>query len=341
MLTGEAEAAESARTGSGVAAALTRRLRSQPPDLQSRLLGRRALACTIRNRSVVIRFGMEFEGLDALAVPFRVGKDAGILHLSPPLLHWLLEPLGIAGTLADEEALARALLLEFAIIDLIRPLEMRLDQDIRFGECISSRPAFTVDLDVLDDGRAFGCRLQMPLALAELLADGLDQLQPSHPPDPSQITTEVVIEAGAQDLTANELAGLRPGDIVMLDPCRPSAMVEGLLAAPVVRRANGVLLVAPFAAIASRAALPDTVEEQRLLRVAFEIGRIGMTLAEIDRLSPGDMLSVAPQDGVGVDLVVSNRRAGRGELVSLGEGTGVRIVRVDFPGIRPAEAHDD
>lgn len=328
--------------GSGLAAALTRRALCPPADLQRRLSRAVSLSSRIGGRPVSVRFGSQIDSQTALAVPVRVGDETCVLHLTSSTLDWLQSLLGLAGSIADEEPVQRALLLEFASIDLICGLEAHLGRDVRVGDGIALDPLLPVDLEIVADDGTFHCRLEIPPALAETLADGLDRLQPPDLPEPSQITAEIVVEVGSQELSAAELTSLRPGDVVMLDPCRPSAVVEGLFAAPVVRRTGGVLLVAPFAQIAGRAKLPDVSENgedefQTLLRVGVELGRVVMTPAEIDQISPGDLLSLAPLDGSGVDLVIGERRVGRGELVAIGEGTGVRIVRLDFEGLLTGE----
>jgi flagellar motor switch protein FliN len=57
-----------------------------------------------------------------------------------------------------------------------------------------------------------------------------------------------------------------------------------------------------------------------------ELGRVKMTLHELTELSAGNVLELPEEASQGVDLVVNGKRVGRGEIVQIGEGLGVRIL---------------
>jgi type III secretion protein Q len=79
---------------------------------------------------------------------------------------------------------------------------------------------------------------------------------------------------------------------------------------------------------ASQAALDDSELDSLPLRVVFEMGRLEMSLSEVRQLAPGMTLPLArPLDDV-VDIVVNGRRIGRGSLVRVGDGLGVRVSRL-------------
>lgn len=72
---------------------------------------------------------------------------------------------------------------------------------------------------------------------------------------------------------------------------------------------------------------PSSVGELPLT-VAVEIGRFQMTIGELMRLQPGNLLelTVHPQDEI--DLVVNGKRIGRGELLRIGQLLGVRVTEL-------------
>jgi len=74
--------------------------------------------------------------------------------------------------------------------------------------------------------------------------------------------------------------------------------------------------------------LDDSELDSLPLRVVFEMGRLEMSLSEVRQLAPGMTLPLArPLDDV-VDIVVNGRRIGRGSLVRVGDGLGVRVSRL-------------
>lgn len=74
--------------------------------------------------------------------------------------------------------------------------------------------------------------------------------------------------------------------------------------------------------------MDDSELDSLPLRVVFEMGRLEMSLSEVRQLAPGMTLPLArPLDDV-VDIVVNGRRIGRGSLVRVGDGLGVRVSRL-------------
>jgi type III secretion protein Q len=64
------------------------------------------------------------------------------------------------------------------------------------------------------------------------------------------------------------------------------------------------------------------------VRVLFEVGRLELSLGEINRLDVGTLLPLAGGADNAVDIVVSGKRIGRGALIKIGENVGVRITRL-------------
>lgn len=321
--------------GASVVSVLAVQPELPPADLSERLSRMRTpIACVLGERKVEFHLGERFSEGGAVTVPVRVSEDTCRLHLSSALIEWLQEPLGLEGALIDEEPPQRALLLELAGLDLLRLLETQLGEDIRFGEGDDATFSHALDLAVAADGHMLPLRLQLPLRLAEAWADFLDRIQPPAPADLSGVIAEVVIEAGSQDITRDELESLRPGDIVMLATHRPVIVIDGKLIAPVRRQSDGVELDGPFYPKARRAmvgSLSDSQDGQagaHVLHMVVEFARTSMTLSEIDSLKQRQPLPLSYFDETGVDIVIDNRRIGRGALVMVGAGMGARIVHL-------------
>ncbi|TXI35577.1 MAG: YscQ/HrcQ family type III secretion apparatus protein [Nitrosomonas sp.] len=64
------------------------------------------------------------------------------------------------------------------------------------------------------------------------------------------------------------------------------------------------------------------------MTITVEVGRIQMKLEKLMQLQPGQLLELDVDPAEGVDLVVSGRCIGKGELLRLGEALGVRILEL-------------
>jgi type III secretion protein Q len=71
--------------------------------------------------------------------------------------------------------------------------------------------------------------------------------------------------------------------------------------------------------------LNDVESDDLLVRALFEIGRLDLSLRELRLLDVGALLPLALGADYAVDIVVSDKRIGRGELVNIGGKVGVRV----------------
>jgi type III secretion protein Q len=62
------------------------------------------------------------------------------------------------------------------------------------------------------------------------------------------------------------------------------------------------------------------------VRLVFEVGRVELSLGELERLAPGALVPLARPLDEPLDIMANGRRLGRGTLVRIGESLGVRIV---------------
>jgi type III secretion protein Q len=72
--------------------------------------------------------------------------------------------------------------------------------------------------------------------------------------------------------------------------------------------------------------LDDSDFDDLPVRLVFELGRVELSLGEIQRLAPGALVPLARPLDEPLDIMANGRRLGRGTLVRIGESLGVRIV---------------
>jgi type III secretion protein Q len=65
------------------------------------------------------------------------------------------------------------------------------------------------------------------------------------------------------------------------------------------------------------------------VRLSFELGRIEVAVDELRAMGPGHVLAL-PRDPAGgaVDILANGRRVGAGEIVTVGDALGVRVLRL-------------
>lgn len=64
------------------------------------------------------------------------------------------------------------------------------------------------------------------------------------------------------------------------------------------------------------------------LSLVVEVGRFKMPLEKLTKLQPGNVLDLALNPQLGVHLTIGGKRVAKGELVKIGEGIGVKILKV-------------
>ncbi len=72
--------------------------------------------------------------------------------------------------------------------------------------------------------------------------------------------------------------------------------------------------------------LQDSDLDDLPVRLVFELGRVELSLGELQRLAPGALVPLARPLDEPLDIIANGRRLGRGALVQIGESLGVRIV---------------
>jgi type III secretion protein Q len=72
--------------------------------------------------------------------------------------------------------------------------------------------------------------------------------------------------------------------------------------------------------------LQDSDLDDVPVRLVFELGRVELSLGELQRLAPGALVPLARPLDEPLDIIANGRRLGRGALVQIGDSLGVRIV---------------
>ncbi|RMS56939.1 Type III secretion component, partial [Pseudomonas syringae pv. aceris] len=165
--------------------------------------------------------------------------------------------------------------------------------------------------------------------------------------DPLQgLRLALSIEAGQAPLTHAELRSLLPGDVVMLDTLADAQVLLrlGRHCQTVVRRQGDTLVWQgalrpgspafspypfdrndPMSEMSTDADLDASLDDLPLTLIC-QLGSMELTLAQLREMAPGSVLPFTSQAHDEVDLMVNGRRIGRGELVTIGDGLGVRLL---------------
>ncbi|WP_295806524.1 type III secretion system cytoplasmic ring protein SctQ [uncultured Nitratireductor sp.] len=243
-----------------------------------------------------------------------------------------------------------ALLLECLLENEIDRLEQYLGCRIALlsiDRAPASVEAFPYAFVFSRDDEESECLLDLEDGWAIRLGRALNELEPKTRPSRVDIPVSVSIWRGAIGLSLAELKDLRPGDVILPDEINSAedvavAIFANRFTAPVRGTGEGWLLMArpnPVAATKwewimdqskrpDAAALEDSELAELPLMVAFEIGRVGMSLKDISQLTPGAVVKVTDVSDQTVDLLVNGKRIGRGEIVRVGEGLGVQVTRI-------------
>lgn len=273
----------------------------------------------------------------ALVLPARLGAAALQLHLDGPLLERLLSGLDLQRDFHGLPQPLQSLLLEQALIPWLEPLEQVLGEPLT----LDAEPQpwdFMLTLQLSVAGAPAGVLgLGLGTAAGEALAALLERhLQPARHALPT-LQLGLALQRGWQTLSLAELRSLQPGDVLMLD-CPADA--DGLLVlgnghrqARFKRQQSGLELLEAWQPInpTMENAMGQDADDAQLddvpLTVVCQIGSLELPLGQLRELGEGSVLALPDGDAQRVELMVNGRCVGRGELVAIGEGLGVRLTR--------------
>jgi type III secretion protein Q len=289
------------------------------------------------------------------------GRPAGDLSVPEELVAGLMAGLGEWPALRRLDPEPLAILLEHALEPAIAALERDLGARLSLASVEATdrpepehpeagRPALGFALAVDGLGRSDAV-LSLDLEIAERLVARL-HAHAAAAPAALDITVPVRLVRAVAAVRLGELGSLAPGDVVLVDADAGDgaavAVIAGSLAAPAAAGAAGVTLAAaPVPGRGSAwewsmdekgsrrareaqadAAPDDAALDDLAVTLAFEAGRVELTLGEVKRLGAGSVVPLARPADEALDVLANGRRIGRGELVRIGDAVGVRITRL-------------
>jgi flagellar motor switch protein FliN len=68
------------------------------------------------------------------------------------------------------------------------------------------------------------------------------------------------------------------------------------------------------------------------LRVAIEVGRVRLRVRDLIKLGPGSVIELKKPAGEPFDVCINGIQVARGEVISVEQSSGVRIIEVQKPG---------
>ncbi|MBA8879551.1 FliM/FliN family flagellar motor switch protein [Phyllobacterium myrsinacearum] len=268
---------------------------------------------------------------------FQLDLPGGLVEL---LMKGLCKP-GLFHSLSN---LQQAILIEAVLENLFSPFEAAVLQPVQFVPDANLHAA-DVELDLHVEFSSFEgvVRLGLNSEAGKLISKAWDKLPSRTPLDVNELPIPVQLLAGAQTLSIAEISALQPGDTIMSEHNTPGelyALCAGQLQARCVESERGAILRSGWSRaailqpdnnqiLAERGtAMDDGTIDSLSVRVIFELARTDMSLREIKELAEGSVVPVAAINEGAVSILANGRKIGRGDIVRLGEGLGVRILQL-------------
>ena len=212
-------------------------------------------------------------------------------------------------------------------------------------------PPGTIGLKItLADLPPFVAMVEAPKQVADRFLNWAAQL-PEERRSISDLPVMARVMAGLTWLPSADLANLRPGDAIVFDVSwlqqkrAPVVIGEQIVRACAVEQRGFVVLDEPaFRDIKERnmwlmegdmtaergpgmepeVGLVDDLE----VKMTFELGRLQMTVGDVEKIDPGYVFELLRQPNQAVDIYVLNRLVGWGELVMVTDKIGVRVTKI-------------
>ena len=238
-----------------------------------------------------------------------------------------------------------ALLIEVAFLPVVTAVERATGRDVRVtGAELATGQVPDAGLALLlDDGeRVWGLRLEATrIAVAALLS-----AWPAAPRTMAQLRFPAAARIGTTRLTLAAVQSLRSGDAVLLEiggSDRAMLVVADAWLAEARRSEGDWKLDGRLRPALSRSdvewtmrydedgadeAGPISQESDLPVRLAFDAGRLEVTLGELRRLGVGSLLNVGRDPGDLIRISANGRLIGHGTLVDVEGKVAVRIVRM-------------
>lgn len=313
-------------------------------------------AATVRLLSAGLEAGVRLASrasplINPVAISVAIGPWPCKLVLSAGTLERLLQGLGITRMIANFAPRQRSILVEHVLSEQLTRFEEILGHPIRFGEEEEFADYDVVLPWVIDfDDFPRNAELHLDRDAARVLGQALKQARPGDGAGlVSTLAFPVQLCAGTQVLTVAQLQGLRPGDVILRresSEASPFAILSRRFFAFIKADGPTHRLTSGWEPLAknwehstmsesysntSGAAGFEQVEDLPV-ELVFEIGRCELPVSEIRKLGEGSVLPAAASTANAVNILANGRLVGNGELVRIGAGLGVRVLRLSKNG---------
>ncbi|MCA6116458.1 type III secretion system cytoplasmic ring protein SctQ [Bradyrhizobium sp. WSM 1738] len=246
-----------------------------------------------------------------------------------------------------------SMLLELAFASLLEKIETATGMSLRIRSCHRASCDFAPDpswrrllFHGVLNGAPFELGLELDGPALEYFVKLLQQAAPAPLPLAKTIVPVVaVLCAGAVRLPLRTLQDLHHGDVLLPDEFpfergeaaltfghryRAIARLDetGAYVRSMLQHHNPVQEIN---AMEGKTA-PGAVETDSLgdleIQLTFELGRQTVELEQLRTIAPGYVFALGRSPNDPVDIVANGRRIGRGEIVRVGDGLGVRLIRL-------------
>ncbi|UTV41887.1 type III secretion system cytoplasmic ring protein SctQ (plasmid) [Ensifer adhaerens] len=281
---------------------------------------------------------------DPIEVAFAIGASPGRWLVPAAALEGLSAALEIQTSLSSFNSLQRDILLEGALAVPLEEVEKRVGEPLSLGTMEEAEDFPIKLLWMIDCGKVpLPAELQLSAEAAMKIGRAFDNEISALNAFTDNLVQPIQIRAGTQQLTVREFESLRPGDIVLCEQYHtdePLAVLSNHLTAPLRRNESGLVLTSGWQAlrtsweisVMSKQEMSPSEELEPLadlpIELVFEVGRAEFTLKEIARMGEGTVLHANPSLSSPVNIIANRRLVGKGELIRIGEGLGVRVVRL-------------
>lgn len=345
------------RSNQAVSASELRQVsRSQIPLLNIFHGNRLPLTFTVDGRPAALSFGSPGAATassDVATIELRYENETLSIAIDRALFTFLMAAFDDALAAGEPSPTHAALALETLLADSLEKLEKRIGSPVGIvgvetGGETASEQDLNLPLDIVIEG--FGSS-QGTVGMSGSAARRLAQTLRSAPRaviGTQDIKFPVVACVASSHLTADEVARLAPGDVILVEricesPAKPFALIADTLVYPAVFNARGLRIEGP----ASRASgspqewcmeqqsenmnggpALDAEISQLPVKITFELGRIELSLEDVQALGQGTVIPLEKPLDQALDIMANGRRIGRGTIVKIGESIGVEVTRI-------------
>ncbi|PRD55002.1 YscQ/HrcQ family type III secretion apparatus protein [Phyllobacterium myrsinacearum] len=289
---------------------------------------------------------------DPVEIPVSIGAWHCKLVLSADTAGRLLQMLTASRTTLSLPSRKQSILFEYLLTEQLAILEQSIELPIRFGgQATHSTCDVSLPWIIRFDDVPRNAQLHLCQPAARILGGAINRSVPRTDAGfLTSVTFLVQLCIGTQELTVSELRDLRPGDVILRQQTTEAdtfAVLSNYYAASTVPTDDGPMLSSDWQPLNqysdhSMTSEPSLIADDKRgqfddfdrlpIQLVFEIGRCELPLTDIRKLGEGSTVPIAPSITNPVNILANGRLIGTGELVKIGAGLGVRVVRLSNNG---------